>query len=85
MVEIHVRSDQTTAFSAIWNAIAAVTNGAWAAVSNSGTFDPAVFGISGSWFMAGANNSIPADDEPRLYRTDPNGNWTDQDDDPPAP
>jgi hypothetical protein len=28
--------------------------------------------------MGGANNSIPADDEPRLYRTDPNGNWTDQ-------
>ena len=78
MVEIHVRSDQTTAFSAIWSAIAAVTNGAWTAVSNNGTFDPAVFGTTGSWFMSGANNAIPADDEPRLYRTDPNGNWTDQ-------
>ena len=78
MVEIHVRSDQTTAFSAIWNAIAAVTNGAWNTVSNNGTFDPAVFGTTGSWFMSGANNAIPADDEPRLYRTDPNGNWTDQ-------
>ena len=78
MVEIHLRSDQTTAFSSIWNAINAATNGDWATVSNSGTFDPAVFGMSGDWFMGGANNAIPPDDEPRLYRTDPNGNWTDQ-------
>ena len=78
MVEIHLRSDQTTAFSSIWNAINAATNGDWATVSNSGTFDPAVFGMSGDWFMGGANNAIPPDDEPRLYRTDPNSNWTDQ-------